>query len=155
MTMPTLLPLALGLLLFSFFVTSVFIVPFINLLYKFKLTRKKEAPAKGKVPLFDKLHDRKAGTPVGGGIIIILIVLGLFAFLFPLASRMGVYIRSSYNFKIELFVIFFTFITFGLLGLSDDLIKMFGKPKSGRLGRWFGLTRKIKLILQCILALIV
>ncbi|OGM03695.1 hypothetical protein A2715_05310 [Candidatus Woesebacteria bacterium RIFCSPHIGHO2_01_FULL_39_32] len=150
--MPTLLPLALGLLLFSFFVTSVFIVPFINLLYKFKLTRKKEAPAKGKIPLFDILHDRKAGTPVGGGIIIILIVLGLFAFLFPLASRMGVYIRSSYNFKIELFVIFFTFVSFGILGLSDDFMKIFGKPKQGSLGLWFGLTRRKKFLLQLLLA---
>ena len=155
MNTPNLLPLALGLLLFSFLTTSVLIVPFINLLYKLKLTRKKEAPTRGKIPLFDKLHDVKAGTPVGGGILLIFVVTAIFYFLFPFASRMGVYIRSSYDFKIELFVIFFTFITFGLLGLSDDLIKMFGKPKSGRLGRWFRLTRKIKLILQCILALIV
>ena len=127
MNMPNLLPLALGLLLFSFSITSVFIVPFINLLYKLKFTRKEEAPKKGKIPLFDKWHDRKAGTPVGGGIIIILVVLVLFYLLFPLASKMGVYIRSSYELRIELFVIFFTFISFGLLGLSDDLMKIFGK----------------------------
>ena len=82
MTMPTLLPLALGLILFSFIVTSVFIVPFINLLYRLKLTRKKEAPVKGKIPLFDKLHDIKAGTPVGGGILVIISVLVIFTFLF-------------------------------------------------------------------------
>jgi len=153
--MPNLLPLALGLLLFSFSITSVFIVPFINLLYKLKFTRKEEAPKKGKIPLFDKLHDRKAGTPVGGGIIIILVVLVLFYLLFPLASKMGVYIRSSYELRIELFVIFFTFISFGLLGLSDDLMKIFGKPKQGSLGLWFGMTRRKKFILQWILGIII
>src|SRR3990172_4315548 len=125
MNTPNILPLALGLLLFSFSITSLLVVPFIDLLYKLKLTRKKEAPLKGKIPLFDKLHDIKAGTPVGGGILIILVVTILFTFLFPFASRMGVYIRSSYNFKTELFVIYFTFLSFGLLvysfcGLCDS-----------------------------------
>src|SRR3990170_3003606 len=42
MNLPNLLPLALGLILFSFFVTSLLIVPYINLLYKLKWTRKKK-----------------------------------------------------------------------------------------------------------------
>lgn len=147
------LPLALGLVLFSFLITSICIVPFINLLYKLRLTRRKEAPKKGKVPLFDKLHDKKAGTPVGGGILLIAVVTILFYFLFPFASHMGVYIRSSYNFQTELFTIFFTFLSFGVLGLSDDLMKIFGKPKPGIAGFWFGMTRKTKFILQWVLAL--
>ncbi|KKQ51206.1 hypothetical protein A2865_01660 [Candidatus Woesebacteria bacterium RIFCSPHIGHO2_01_FULL_39_17] len=155
MNTPNILPLALGLLLFSFSITSLLVVPFIDLLYKLKLTRKKEAPLKGKIPLFDKLHDIKAGTPVGGGILIILVVTILFTFLFPFASRMGVYIRSSYNFKTELFVIYFTFLSFGLLGLYDDLIKMLAKPKPGLVGLWFGLTRRHKFVLQWILGFIV
>lgn len=149
------LPLALGLIMFSFLITMILVIPFINILYKLRLTRRKEAPSKGKIPLFDKLHDKKAGTPVGGGILIILVVTVLFAFLFPFASRMGVYIRSSHNFRIELFLIMFTFISFGILGLYDDLIKIFGKPKEGVLGLWFGLTRRQKFILQWILAFIV
>lgn len=149
------LPLALGLVLFSFFITSILIVPFINLLYKLKLTRKKEAPTKGKIPLFDKLHDKKAGTPVGGGILLIVVVTTLFYLLFPFSSHMGVYIRSSYNFRKELFTIFFTFVSFGILGLSDDLMKMFGKPKPGIAGFWFGMTRKTKFIIQWVLAIIV
>jgi UDP-N-acetylmuramyl pentapeptide phosphotransferase/UDP-N-acetylglucosamine-1-phosphate transferase len=78
MSSPNTLPLALGLILFSFLITSVLIVPFIDFLYKLRLVRPKEAPKKGKVPLFDKLHDVKAGTPVGGGILLIAVVSTLF-----------------------------------------------------------------------------
>lgn len=149
------LSLALGLVLFSFLITSLLVVPFINLLYKLHLTRRSEAPRSGKVPLFDKLHDKKAGTPVGGGILIIFIVSILFILLFPFASRMGVYIRSFHDFKTEIFMILFSFISFGILGLYDDLVKIFGRPKTGTLGLWFGLTRRQKFILQWILAFIV
>jgi phospho-N-acetylmuramoyl-pentapeptide-transferase len=155
MTSFSIMPLALGLVLFSFFITSVVIVPFIDLLYKLKLTRKKQAPTKGKIPLFDKLYDKKAGTPEGGGILIILVVSILFAFLFPFASRMGVYIRSYFNFRWELIVIFITFISFGLIGLSDDLVKLFGKPRKGSLGLWFGISRRKKFIVEWILGLFI
>lgn len=151
---PTFLPLALGLIIFSFLMSSVIIVPFIDLLYKLHLTRRKEAPKKGKVPLFDRLHDIKAGTPVGGGILIITVVSILFAILFPLTTHLGVFVKTSYPLRNELMVIFFTFISFGLLGLSDDLLKIFGKPTKGVLGLWFGMRRRQKFILQWILALI-
>jgi phospho-N-acetylmuramoyl-pentapeptide-transferase len=149
------LVLALGLIIFSFLTTSVCVVPFINVLYKLKLTRRKEAPKNGKIPLFDRLHDQKAGTPVGGGLLIIGMVSLLFGLLFPFASHMGVYIKSAYNTRSEIFIIFFTFISFGLLGLSDDLVKLFGKPRKGTLGNWFGLTRRHKFTLQAILGLFI
>lgn len=149
------LSLGLGLVIFSFLTTGVLVVPFIDLLYKLRLTRRKEAPKKGKVPLFDKLHDKKAGTPVGGGLLIIAVVTVLFIILFPLASFMGVFIEAAHSLKIELFLVFFTFLSFGLLGLSDDLIKIFGKPKKGTLGLWFGLTRNQKFIFQWILAFVI
>lgn len=155
MNLPNMLPLALGLVLFSFLITSIVIIPFINILYRLHLTRKKEAPKKGKVPIFDRFHDVKAGTPVGGGVLVILVVILMFSLLFPFASHMGVFIRSSYDFKWELFAIFFTFISFGLLGLSDDIMKMFFKPKPGILGLWFGMSRRTKFILQWILAVII
>ena len=50
------LPLALGLILFSFSLTSLIIVPFINLLYKFKLIRESRISNRlKKIPLFDKI----------------------------------------------------------------------------------------------------
>ncbi len=147
--------LFLGILIFSFIITSIALVPFINLLYRLKLTRKKEAPKKGKVPLFDKMHDWKAGTPVGGGILIILLVSLMYALLFPLVKYLGVYITAVYPLRDELNIIFFTFISFGLLGLYDDLVKIFRKAIPGRVGMQIGLKQNVKLFLQIILALII
>lgn len=154
MNLPNALPLTLGLIIFSFLINSVLIVPFIDLLYRLKLTRRKEAPKTGKVPLFDKLHDIKAGTPVGGGILVILGTVLLFSILYPLASRLGVFIQTSYHPGFEIFVILFTFISYGLLGLTDDIVKIFGKGQTGirPLGIAYGLTRKQKFIAQWVLA---
>lgn len=152
MITPNMLPLALGLIIFSFSITAALVVPFIDLLYKLKFVRKKEAPKTGKVPLFDKLHDIKAGTPTGGGILLITIVTVLFVIIFPLVKNFGVYIHSAHKLDIELFVIFFTFLSFSLLGFSDDYLKIFGKPRPGMVGLWFGMTRIQKFILQWVLA---
>jgi phospho-N-acetylmuramoyl-pentapeptide-transferase len=48
-------------------------------------------------------------------------------------------------------LIFFTFISFGVLGLIDDLVKIFGKPKKGLFGAVYGLTRFQKFALQWVL----
>lgn len=146
------LPLALGLTIFSYLASSVLMVPFINLLYRLRLTRKREAPKNGKIPLFDKLHDIKAGTPVGGGVLIIALVTLLFTVIFPTSKYLGVFISSAHHLGYEIFILLFTFISFGLLGLSDDLLKMLCKPSKGVLGLWFGLRRRQKFIFQWILA---
>lgn len=149
------LPLALGLVIFSFLITSSLIVPFINLLYKIRLVRRKEAIGSGKVSLFDKLHDKKAGTPIGGGIILIFVVTLLFALVWLFSRQMGVFISTSFPLQNELILIFFTFISFGLLGLLDDFVKIFGKPKKGELGAVFGLTKMQKFSLQWVLGFII
>lgn len=146
----------LGLLMFSFIVTCVAIVPFINFLYKWKFTRQDERSSveAGDTTEFRKLHflhNQKVGTPIGGGILIISIVSLLFFILFPIVSRMGLYITSVFQIKDELNIIFFTFITFGCLGLYDDLVKMFGFAKTG----FFGLRIRHKLLLQIVLAITV
>ena len=52
---------------------------------------------------------------------------------------------------IELNVLFFTFLSFGFLGLYDDIRKFFGFQSSG----FFGLRMRHKLVIQIILALII
>lgn len=145
--------LNLGLLIFSFAITSVLIIPFINLLYRLRFTRRQEAPKKGKVPFFDKVHDKKAGTPVGGGVLIVLVVSLLFAVIFPLVSYLGVFIYGAFDISYELAVIFFSFFSFALLGFYDDFVKLFGKMEQGKIGMWVGLRRKHKFVLQWILAI--
>lgn len=146
--------LILGLLIFSFIVTSLVIVPFINALYTIKFQRRRQVTLDAfgeKTPIFDKHHKHKVGTPVGGGLLIITVVTVLFFLLFPVIKYLGVFISSDYALSDELNVIFFTFVSFGLLGLYDDVMKMFHIEKT----KFFGLRMRHKFIIQWILALIV
>jgi phospho-N-acetylmuramoyl-pentapeptide-transferase len=146
--------LTLGLLIFSFIITSILVVPFIDFLYKLKFQRQKQVTRDvmgERTPIFDKFHRFKAGTPIGGGLLIILIVSLLYAILFPLISFLGVYISASFPVKEELNILFFTFLSFGLLGLYDDLMKFFGLAKKGV----FGLRMRHKFFIQWILALVI
>lgn len=147
--------LILGLLLFSFICTSIAIVPFINLLYKLKFQRAKQITRDAfgiLTPIFDKFHSIKAGVPVGGGLLVILIVSLLFAFILPLLSVFGVHITSIYNnTQAEVNIIFFTFLSFGFLGLYDDIKKFFKFEQTG----FFGLRMKHKLLFQIGLGLII
>lgn len=146
--------LLLGLLIFSFVITSLLIIPFINLLYRLKFQRRRQTTrdAFGKLtPIFDHFHKDKAGTPVGGGLLVILVVFILFSLLLPLLGYLGIEITRVYPLTDELNVIFFTFISFGLLGLYDDFMKFFGVDKT----HFFGLRLRHKFIIQWILALII
>jgi phospho-N-acetylmuramoyl-pentapeptide-transferase len=145
--------LYLGILIFSFIFTSVAIVPFIDFLYRLRFTRRDERSLvqKGDTEAFRKLHEehsKKVGTPIGGGILIIASVVFLYMVLMPIISRMGVYITTVFPLKDEVNIIFFTFVSFGLLGLYDDLVKMFGFTKSG----FFGLRVRHKFLIQIALA---
>jgi len=146
--------LLLGLLIFSFTTNSILIIPFIDLLYKLKFLRQKQKTKDAfgkKTPIFDKFHRHKAGTPVGGGLLIILSTSLLFAILLPLLSMLGVIVTYIYPIKEEINIIFFTFISFALLGFYDDLMKFFNFSRTG----FFGLRLRHKLAIQWILALLI
>lgn len=146
--------LYLGLLLFSFIITSILVVPFIDLLYKLKFLRKRQETRDflGRfTPIFDKFHREKGGTPVGGGLLIVTLVSLLYLILFPLLNFLGVYIHAVFPLKEELNVIFLTLISFGVLGLYDDVKKFFDFEKTG----FFGLRLRHKFIIQWVLALII
>src|SRR4030042_980603 len=69
----------------------------------------------------------------------------------PFIAWLGVYMTAVFPIKDELNILFFAFISFGLLGLYDDLLKFFGFKKTG----FFGLRLRHKFIIQWILAFIV
>ena len=141
----------LGFLLFSFTINAALIVPFINLLYGLKFQRpgRKTVDIMGSVNLiFDKLHHKKAGTPVGGGLLIILTTTILFFLVNTPLRLVGADMTSVYPARAEMNIIFAAFILFGLLGLYDDVIKFFGSTEKN-----VGITWKTKLIGQLILGL--
>lgn len=146
--------LFLGLLMFSFIVTSVCLLPFINLLYRFNMTRKKQKTKDFQnkpTPIFDRLHQHKIGTPVGGGFLVVILVSLLFTLLFPLGKYLGVFITHVYPINEEINIIFFSFLSFAILGLYDDILKFFNFSKTG----FFGLKMRHKFIIQWILAIII
>ncbi len=136
----------LGFALLSAFITSILIVPFIDFLYKIKLRRQEQKTVdifNKPTPLFDKFNAWKAGTPFGGGILIILVV-----------TVLTLWGYGMFNIPInawELFVILFSFISFGLLGLYDDLKKL----TNGNKIPFFGLRFRHKFVIQWILAFII
>lgn len=145
--------LLLGLLIVSFLATAVLIVPFINLLYELRFQKRRQKtldPLAQPTPIFDRFHRSKTGTPVGGGLLVIAVTSILYSLLLPLVGVFGVNITSVYPLVDELNILFFTFISFGLLGLYDDIMKFFGFEKTG----FFGLRLRWKLTLQLILAVI-
>lgn len=149
------LALVLGLLIFSFIVTSIAIIPFIDTLYKLKFQRAQQETRDAfgiLTPIFDKFHKKKAGVPVGGGLLVIIIVAILFAALLPLLGIFGIEVTSVYaDHQAEVNILFFTFLSFGVLGLYDDIKKFFGFEKEN----FFGLKLKHKLSLQILLATII
>ncbi|OGK14741.1 phospho-N-acetylmuramoyl-pentapeptide-transferase [Candidatus Roizmanbacteria bacterium RIFCSPHIGHO2_02_FULL_37_15] len=149
----------MSLYLFILFISSLInfliIVPFINFLYKKKFQRieQKTKDAFNKpTPIFDKFHQHKKGTPVGGGILLLLSTVFMFFLSLLLFFLLNKKIITSYPSIItEIKIILFTFLSFGLLGVYDDLNKIFFLQK----GEFFGLRLRHKFIIEVILALII
>jgi phospho-N-acetylmuramoyl-pentapeptide-transferase len=138
----------------AFVFTSLLIVPFINFLYKLKLQRasQKTKDAFNKpTPIFDFFHQKKSGTPVGGGLLIIFTTVFVYTVFLLSFVLLGKKIYSNYPSLIsEIKIILFTFIAFSFLGLFDDLNKIFFWQKTN----FFGLRLRHKLLFEIILALI-
>jgi len=149
------LALFLGILIFSFIMTSSAVVPFINLLYRLHFRRQdqKTLDAFGeRTPIFDKFHASKAGVPVGGGLLVVIIVSFFFALMMNALDMFGIEITSLHrNSQAEINVLFFTFLSFAILGLYDDIKKFFRFEESD----FFGLRLRQKLLLQITLATII
>jgi phospho-N-acetylmuramoyl-pentapeptide-transferase len=145
----------LGLLIVSFAVHAVFIVPFIHLLYKFKIQRQKQKTKDVfdvPTPIFDSMNKNKAGTPMGGGLLVIIITTVLFLFSFPLMYYFWIPVNSVYlNIASEIKILLFTFISFAVVGLYDDIKKVF----LGKSEQFFGLRMRHKFILEIILSLFI
>ncbi len=134
----------LGLVLLSFAVASIFMVPFIDLLFylkrRFETVQTEEK--KSETPIHDQLMKGDIGIPSGGGILLILILVIL--------SIAYTFFSPSVD-KVALKILLFTVISFGSLGLADDIKFILTR----RRGKLLGLGRKEMLLIQIILAVII
>lgn len=134
-----------GFAILSLFVTAILIVPFIDFLYRVKIQRKIQKTKdmfNNRTYGFDKLSNWKAGTPIGGGLLIIFVVTILTLWAYGL-FRVEVALW-------ELFVLLFAFIGFGALGFYDDLKKTLNENNG-----FFGLRFKHKFAIQWVLGIII
>lgn len=137
----------LGILLLSFSVTAVLLVPFIDFLFKAHLSRQKDVTKldtlNKAMPIHAKLLGYKGKRPIGGGVLVVLVttVLSLWSY-----GMLG--IKANVG---ELAVLMFTMISFALLGLYDDIRKNFNFGISG----FFGLRLRHKLVIQIVLGLLI
>lgn len=128
----------LGLVLIAFIVTSFLIVPFIDLL--FFLKRKYERHMDDKkdhtqTPIHDQLMKDDEGTPSGGGILLIM-VLSVLTLVYTYFVPMP---HSE-----TLLILLFTLLSFGGLGLIDDVKWLMTK----RQGKFMGLSRRSIFVFQ-------
>lgn len=135
----------LGLVLISFIVTSICMVPFIDLLFWLKRRFEKvevEKKASPNLPIHNQLMKNDELTPSGGGILL-LTVLGVISLIYAYASGIGD--------KTILGILLFTLFSFGLLGLADDIRWIMTKRK----GKLLGLGSKVMLAIQILFSLII
>ncbi len=134
----------LGLLLMSFFITAVLLVPVIDFLYKLHLKKtdeSKRVDTQNKAtPITARLLGHKRPVPIGAGALIVIVttVLSLWAY-----GLLNIPARPT-----ELFILLASMIAFALVGLYDDIRKNFKFERTG----FFGLRWRHKLIIQLILA---
>lgn len=141
----------LSILLFSFGVTFLLSVPFINLLYRLKFQRQRESQRDifGAVTsIVNRLHGWKVGTPNAGGLLVIVISIILSAFFYKLVPGYDI-VTKQYGVNWVAFILYSTLLSFGLLGLYDDVRKFYGFKLSGA----WGLRLRYKFVLQILLAI--
>ncbi|MFH0863647.1 MAG: hypothetical protein V1858_00950 [Candidatus Gottesmanbacteria bacterium] len=143
--------LPFGLLILSFVINLILFIPFINFLYRIKFQRREQTTRDflGKLtPIFDKFHRSKVGIPVGGGILILLVVPILFILTMFLLYYLWIPITSAYPIGEEIKILLFAFLSFSFLGLYDDIKKTFPDVST----EFFGLRLRHKLILELMLS---
>ncbi len=127
------------LLFISFLITISLSIPFIGFLYhlKFQTQNIRNEDIFGKKELFNKLHAHKTGTPTGGGLLILpVIIIGFIA-----VTKI-----SNSSFNPQFYAILLTLILFWLIGLYDDSQKILKLERKG----FFGLRKQYKLLIQVI-----
>ena len=117
----------------SFF-AAIIITPFwIKILHKYNFDKKKVV-REDVAPIFSKLHQKKQGTPIGGGVIIwgtvLIVIFGLWFLMqiFPYNSLA----KLNFLSRGQTFLPLGALIVSAVLGLIDDIWSVKGKGEKGR-----------------------
>ncbi|MFH1611163.1 MAG: phospho-N-acetylmuramoyl-pentapeptide-transferase [Patescibacteria group bacterium] len=145
---PTIIYKILLLTTVSFIVAFTWTPALTHILYRFKLV--KSLRSKKQAPIFYKMHEKKAGTPTMGGVLIwgTVFVLSL---IFLLLSQFSVPFLSELNFltRGQTLLPLGALVASGIVGLADDLLNVRGIGKNGG-----GIHIRHRLILYSIIAVI-
>lgn len=137
--------LILGSLILSFVITFLMMPEGICLLQKYGMGKRiREEWLIGKATEFARIHAGKTGTPTMGGAMIIISVL-----LLTLLSVGLQYLPDSFGFSVkhslwnrsETYIVLFTLVSVGIIGLVDDYLNV------REIGRTKGLSARVKMIL--------
>lgn len=131
------------------FLTALAITPlFARLLSRYQFN--KQIRTSSSAPVFSQLHQKKAGTPTAGGIIIWATVLGL-ALLFWICAAFfdGGWEYLNFVDRAQTYLPLFTMAVAALLGLSDDLLGILHIGPHGG-----GLTMRQKIVMYMFVALL-
>lgn len=134
----------LGLVLVSFVVTSLALVPFIDLLFalKKKFEKSKLLRKLSQTPIHDSLMKQDEKTPSGAGALLIAVLVFL--------SIAFVFLSKGATDTSSLKILLFTLLSFGALGFVDDIQLLLTRRK----GKFIGLKRGQLLLWQFILAIL-
>lgn len=136
--------LLLSLLLLSFVITSILLVPFIDFLFylKHRFERKIKLVKESETPIHDQLMKKDVKTPSGAGILLILVL--------AILSISYVFFSSAQD-TVSLKILLFSLLSFGALGLVDDIKLIVTR----RRGKFLGVGRKKMLLIQLIISLVI
>lgn len=131
-----------GLVLLSFIVSSLFLVPFIDLLFfiKRRFEKKEKIKRISNTPIHDLLMKADEKTPSGAGVLLV--------FILALLSSIYVFFNRADADIVSLKILLVTLFIFGALGFVDDVQLLLTRRK----GKFIGLARWKLLIIQAVLA---
>jgi len=104
-------------LMIGFLLTTLFGLFMIPLLKKIKVSQR--------INVYVETHAKKAGTPTMGGLIFIIPTI---------VTTLILLFLGKINFSVNLFIILFVFVSYGLIGFLDDYISIRKNRNKGREG---------------------
>ena len=135
----------LGLVLISFILTSILLIPFIDLLFHLRRKYKRidSSSQSTDTPIHNTLQKGKdIETPIGGGILIILIVVIL---------SFSVMFFGGFRLTSNIFALTLAMLSFGFIGLLDDVKKIFASFN----GKYSGLRARWIFLMQVVFAFLI